>query len=165
MTVPCVSADCVSLDHQGMSVCPSVRLSRCQAPPPYTLTLALQRARRAGSAPWWRLVRTSSRYSAPLRRSVHESRVGRNQLRVECRLQRQLCTNHSARHITLSTNHTTRRTAQHKLTFHRNTSSDCNTGLVFPIPGFGIADFVIPGSCWDNRISSKMGFTTITWSV
>lgn len=131
MTVPCVSADCVSLDHQGMSVCPSVRLSRCQAPPPYTLTLALQRARRAGSAPWWRLVRTSSRYSAPLRRSVHESRVGRNQLRVECRLQRQLCTNHSARHI--STNHTTHSTAQTHISSQHIERLQYRTG--FPDPG------------------------------
>jgi len=28
---------------------------------------------------------------------------------------------------------------------YRDTSRDCNYGLVFPIPGFGIEDFVISG--------------------
>ena len=35
-------------------------------------------------------------------------------------------------------------------------SRDCNPGLVFPNPGFGIEDPVIPGSRRDYRISRRI---------
>jgi len=39
---------------------------------------------------------------------------------------------------------------------------DCNPGQVFPIPGFGIQDVVIPGSRRDYVISLKYGIYRYT---
>ena len=37
------------------------------------------------------------------------------------------------------------------LLFTHTASRDCNPGLEFSIPRFGIVEFPIPGSCWDWR--------------